>query len=957
MAKLTVADLEVLFSANVDKVEKAEKQIVAIGKKIESKPLTLDADAKGVLGSIERVEARAKKLVSERAVLKLDADVSRAEKNLGRAIDRLEDLHVRAEGGIDVTADVRRAEASIQRFERQLEGLKQARNVVDVDVDPEPAESNLKRFLSLFRKKTEEAGSEGGRSLGQGLDAATRGAGQKVGDVVGGDIESTLVDALSAIPIAGGIILAGVAIGKAITGAIQDGLAVEKNTDRLQGLTGITEAEALRLGRASGEAYANNFGDSIESNMDATRLALQFRILDPSATTRDAQLVVQGLAGIADVLGEDVEPVARTVAQLLRTGLAASAKDAFDILATGAREGVNIGGDLLDTFDEYSTQFRKLGLDGPQALGLISQGLRAGARDSDVAADALKEFAIRAIDPAMKQGFEEVGFSWDDLSRRIAEGGPTAAAALDETLDRIREMPDPAQQAAAAMALFGTQSEDMAAALLSMDLSTAVEQLDGVQGAAQRMFDTLADNDASKIEQAGRNIEVAADGIKGALAAAFGEPLENLATWVSQNRGPLTQFLLDLANGALDFGASMVTSAADATEAIGTFIAGPMADLVGWLGSISNSEELKTLADDMRDFDETTATAADTMRTDWLGSIEQARGELNKWGEPVVMLGYANDAALRTAESVAKVGIAADGTAFSLTSFDTANLGATASGRALQEQLDASAAALAAEYEAAIAAGDSQANLQDRYTATRDALMGQLTALGLNTEQAQALIDTVLQTPEEASTTYTSNADTETGKVIDLGNRIITLPDGSTVIYADTSPARGMIDSLITTSNGKQIKIKVFADGSGFKLPGGRTVTAQANGGVVEFMANGGLTPMSSLAQMVPQNTWRVVGDRSDVPELFAPLDGSARSWALLMEGFARMPGSPPQMMANGAVTGGGALGDMATLINEIRALRGSLSRPNVSLSGNIEREWLSAMRELRDDEGTEGIG
>ncbi|WP_223626684.1 phage tail tape measure protein [Microbacterium sp. EST19A] len=893
MAKLTVADLEVLFTANTDQVERADKQIVAIGKKVESKPIKLGADAKPALDGMDRVEKAAKKLVSERAILKLDADISRAETNLGKAINKLEDLHIAAEGGIDVTADVKSAEASIQRFERQLDGLRKARNVVDVEVEPAQAESGLKRFLSLFRSKTEEAGAEGGRSLSQGLDSATRGAGQKVGEVVGGDIEDTLVDALAAIPIAGGIILAGVAIGKAITGAIEDGLAVEKNTDRLQGLTGISEADALRLGRASGEAYANNFGESIESNMDATRLALQFRIIDPTATTRDAQLVVQGLAGIADVLGSDVEPIARTVSQLLRTGLAGSAKEAFDLLATGAREGVNIGGDLLDTFDEYSTVFRRIGLTGPQALGLLSQSLRSGARDSDVAADALKGFTERVGDPAMRQAFANVGFDWDDLSAKLAQGGPVAAAALDETLDRLRAMEDPALRDAAALELFGSKSEDLAAALYGMDLSTAVDQLNGVTGSAQKMFDTLASNDASSIEQAQRNIEVASDGIKGALAAAFSEPLGDFADWVSQNRGPLTQFLLDLANGALDFGSSMVTGAADATEAIGTFVAGPMADLVGWLGSISNSEELKTLAEEMRDFDDTTSAAADTMRKDWLGSIEEARGELNKWGEPVVALGYANDAALRTADAVSQVGVAATDGRNMLNDLSVAADGTTTATGELATQLQASADALLAEYDAAIAAGDSQQNLQDRYTATRDALMNQLTTMGLSTEAAQTLIDTVLKTPEEAVTVFSSNAVDETGKVIDLGNRIITLPDGDSTITANTKPAEDSLNYFISQNNGREIRVKIAADGASLRI-GAFNVSPEYHGGIVEMMAAGGIpgaTPLGPLAQMVPANTWRIVGDRPDVPEAYIPLDGSPRSIALLMETIQRMPG------------------------------------------------------------------
>lgn len=902
MEKLKVADLEVLFTANTDQVEKADKQIVAIGKKIEGKPVKLDADAKGALGSMDRVEKAAKKLVSERAIIKLDADISRAETNLGKAINRLEDLHIAAEGGIEVTADVKRAEASILRFERQLDGLKKARNVVDVEVEPQKAEAGLKRFLSLFRSKTAEAGAEGGRSLGQGLDAATRGAGQKVGEVVGGDIESTLVDALSAIPVAGGIVLAGYAIGKAVTGAIEEGLAVEKNTDRLQGLTGISEADALRLGRASGEAYANNFGESIESNMDATRLALQFRILDPTATTRDAQLVVQGLTGIADVLGEDIRPVAQAVTQLLGTGLAKNAQGAYDLIAAGARNGLNRNEDLLDTLTEYPSLFKRLGLSGEEALGLVNQGMRAGARNSDLAADALKEFQIRATDASTTSaaGFEALGLNAEEMTAKIARGGKDARDGLDQVLDGLRSIEDPVARNVAAVALFGTQAEDLGDALFAMDLSSAVAQLDGVSGSAQRMFDTLASNDASKIETAQRNIEVAANGIKGALASVFAEPLGDFADWVSQNRGPILQFFQDLVNGAIDFGIS-------ATESFGSFVSGPLAEMVEGLaglidffnGAEERPKELDDLAAGMREFEDSTDLA--------VVKLEQMRGQFNDFTDPLVALGYVNDAALRTADSVSRVGFAASDGAALLDGFTVAQDGSVRATGELRAQLDASAEALRAEYDAAVIAGESQDNLRGRYDATSGALMGQLTAMGLSQEQAQALIDTVLQTPEEAVTRYSSNAEAEAKVVDKLTQKVVQLPDGSFVVTANTTPARNAVDQFIRDSSGRTIYVRVAADGSSVNFGQGNPRAFQAVGSITEFMADGGIrgsgfTPMAPLAQMVPANTWRVVGDRGDVPEAFIPLDGSPRSIALLMETIQRMPGF--QGMAAGDVTG-----------------------------------------------------
>ena len=105
MAKLTVAELGLLFTANTDQVDKAEKQVLAVAKKIESNPVKLGVDPKDALAGMDKVEKAAKTLVTKDTALKLDADITRVEKGVDRAKQRLEDLKVRALGGLDVAAD------------------------------------------------------------------------------------------------------------------------------------------------------------------------------------------------------------------------------------------------------------------------------------------------------------------------------------------------------------------------------------------------------------------------------------------------------------------------------------------------------------------------------------------------------------------------------------------------------------------------------------------------------------------------------------------------------------------------------------------------------------------------------------------------------------------------------------------------------------------------------------
>ncbi|MFD6699683.1 MULTISPECIES: phage tail tape measure protein [unclassified Microbacterium] len=991
----TVADLEVLFRANVDDVEAADKQVVAIGKKIEANPIQVKADAKDALAGMERVEGAAKRLVSADTIVKLDADIDKAKAGIDRTKARLEDLQVKADAGLDVAADTRRATSQLQRLERSLKGLEDARSKIEVDADVEGALKDLARVraaertvsadvvakvdaditfaqknvtriqaqLEVLRSQTptpkvlvdisraegqldtakrkleqltgarasmkvdadtsaaesalkqvggvaDKAGTDAGRSFTGSLDAATRGAGEKVGEAVGAGVEDTLIKALAAIPVAGGIVLGGVAIGKAITGAIQDGLNVEKSMDRLAALTGLGDADAQRIARAAGEAYANTFGDSIESNMDTARLALQFRIIDPKSTTRDAQEVVQGLAGIADVLGEDVRPVATAVTQLLRTGLAKSAKDAFDLLAAGARNGVNASEDMLDTLTEYPALFQRLGLSGPEALGLINQGLKAGARNSDLAADALKEFQIRATDGSTlsAQGFEKVGLSAEEMTAKIAAGGDGAREGLAQVLDGLHAIEDPVQRNAAAVALFGTQAEDLGNALFAMDLSSAVDQLDGVTGAAKRMFDTLSDNDATKIERAQRNIEVAADGIKAALAAAFSEPLGDLADWVSENRGPLTQFLLDLATGAIEFGKATVNAAADGTEAFGEFVSGPVASVVEGIRSIvkamnpfADTTDLDKTIEGLKGFKDGAAKAADGIRDSLLPKLDEAKTKLLEWGDPVVKLGFLNDASLRLARSLDEVGVAADGSKVGLDTFDLANLSATENGRLLEGQIRASIGALGEQVAAAGAAGETQSQLAARYSEGEQALYQQLRAMGLTDQQAWTLIETYSNVPAVKATDIQSNAPQKTVEVDGLSWSITRLPDKSVQI--------SVVGNAIEQIQAVNAELQNLPQYRGITVGVNGGVSGLANGAIMEFYAGGGvrdrsLTPMRPIAQMVPANTWRVVGDRPDVPEAYIPLDGSSRSLAILYEAMRRMGVSTPDGTA-GTVSSG----------------------------------------------------
>ncbi|WP_327254086.1 phage tail tape measure protein [Streptomyces sp. NBC_01244] len=327
----------------------------------------------------------------------------------------------------------------------------------------------------------------------------------------------------------GAALLAGAAIGAGLAAGISEALDQEKGSDLLAAQVGATPAQAKELGKAAGEVYAAGYGESVADANEALKGLWREGLVPADATADELAKVSKTAMDVASVLGDDVGPVSTAVGQMLKTGLAKDATEAFDILTAGAQNGANKAEDLADTFNEYGTQFRKLGLDGKTAMGLISQGLQGGARDADIVADAFKEFSIRAIDGSKTtaDGFKAIGLNAETMAAQIAKGGPSAEKALGLTLDKLRAMKDPAERSAAAVNLFGTQAEDLGDALYALDVDTAVQKLGKVDGAAKAAGDTMHDNASTKLTAFWRGLQ------QGAVDVIGGEViprLEALAT-------------------------------------------------------------------------------------------------------------------------------------------------------------------------------------------------------------------------------------------------------------------------------------------------------------------------------------------------------------------------------------------------------------------------------------------
>lgn len=390
----------------------------------------------------------------------------------------------------------------------------------------EKASSSATKAVQRDLSQVEQAGKSAGTGLKNSFGDAFDGI-SDLASSFGGEAGSLLSDGIMSAR--GGMLAAGVAVGSFVISGIQQEIAKDKVGGMLAAQTGAASGAAEKLGNTAGEVFANNFGDSIEQVGEAMGSIFENKLIDTSAPQAEIQKMTEKVITLAKVSGESFGDIAYSADQMVKTNIAGSVSEAMDLIGEAQQHGLNATKELLPTIGEYSTQFRKLGLDGKEAFGLLEQGAEGGARSIDTTADALKELSIRAIDGSAttKRGFETLGLDAEKMGQRFAAGGETANQALKETLNALQSLPPGVERSSAAVDLFGTQAEDLGDALYNLDLDDAGDKFKDFGGTVEDMAKRLSESE-SFWDRLGKGISNAAGAVGDFLDKDFSEMLDDM---------------------------------------------------------------------------------------------------------------------------------------------------------------------------------------------------------------------------------------------------------------------------------------------------------------------------------------------------------------------------------------------------------------------------------------------
>lgn len=479
------------------------------------------------------------------------ADLLTAEQRLADATSKYgEESNQAQAAALRLEAARSKAEDATRRFESAENALKEEQRTHRAVTE------QLTAAQADLSDEVREAPGLWGK-LGDALSGA-RGKAKSFGDTAGG----------MATKVAGAV--GGVAL---LTGAFFGAVESESVVDRLNASLAATPVQAEIYGAATGNLYANAFGENMQDVTTSVDAVVSSMAGMRDASAADIEQITGYAMNLAKTFEVDVAEATSTAGIMMKTGLASDATTAMDLIA-GAMNQVpaQMRGEILPVMSEYSKHFATLGIDGETAMGLIVAASQDGAIGMDKVGDSLKEISIRTatLDTNAVKAYESIGLSASDMASAMAQGGEVGSAAFAKTIAGLQSIKDPAAQAQAAIALFGTPLEDLGtdqipAFLAQMSAGTGT--LDGFAGSSAALGDTLNNNTGTSLAMVQRSFEgMLTNGITPLLG-----PLNGFLQWAANTPGVMTAVAVALGIVAVAWAA--VTLAASPWLALGVGIA------------------------------------------------------------------------------------------------------------------------------------------------------------------------------------------------------------------------------------------------------------------------------------------------------------------------------------------------------------------------------------------------
>lgn len=253
---------------------------------------------------------------------------------------------------------------------------------------------------------------------------------------------------------------------------------------KFQAQTGASSNEMNKFKNIARDVWSNNFGSDVSDVAD-----MMGRVKQQMQGISDVDLknVTEDLLTLRDTFGMDENETLRGAEQLMKQ-FGITSQEAFDLMATGAQNGLNKSDELGDNISEYSGKFAQAGYSADEYFQLMHNGLEGGAYNLDKVNDAINEVTTRLVDGTIEGALDSFDTKTQDVFKAWQEGRATQKDVVNAIVEDISKTTNEQEKLNKASIAFGTMGEDFNSGFIQ-SLTTVGNKYKDVEGAMDKVKD------------------------------------------------------------------------------------------------------------------------------------------------------------------------------------------------------------------------------------------------------------------------------------------------------------------------------------------------------------------------------------------------------------------------------------------------------------------------------------
>ena len=284
--------------------------------------------------------------------------------------------------------------------------------------------------------------------------------------------------------------------------------------------------------------YKNNFGDSLE---DVAGKMAKVKEITGEIDPTNLQTMTEKAMTLEDVFGMDMSESLRGV-QSLMDHFGITSEEAFDLMSSGAQQGLNYSDELGDNIAEYAGKFSEAGFSAEEYFQYLQNGSQGGAYNLDKVNDSLNEVTTRLADGTIEGALDSFDSNTQEVFKAWQDGKATQQDVVNAIVQNIKNTTNEQDKMNLAATAFGTMAEDGGTKFIE-SLSSVGDSFDDVKGKADELAAVKYDTPQSALQGIGRTLKV--DMLQ-PIVDKLMPYLNKAAAWVTANLPAITQKVMDI---------------------------------------------------------------------------------------------------------------------------------------------------------------------------------------------------------------------------------------------------------------------------------------------------------------------------------------------------------------------------------------------------------------------------